>query len=310
MAKKKEMCSLENHESGAGIVLMKLEELHSFEGHPFKVERNQELFELRCSIEKEGVLVPLLVRKNPHGDGYEIISGHRRKEAALWAGLTKVPVIIRKLDDDQSVIAMIDSNLQREKILPSEKAFAYKMRLEAMKHQGRLESDTSDPLEPKCKTELVNVSELEAELQKLGKVKIQKKGGAEGKRSNEQLASMVGESVTQIKRYIRLTHLIPNLTYKSGEQMEQLGKYGFLRRDYLKNHRNSTYQVMLLQDTIGEHLLEVDKAAREREEVILEQLEEKEPLPDKEKDQMAWVRAANQHRAIAEEIILKELIYA
>ena len=309
MAKKKEMCSLENHESGAGIVLMKLEELHSFEGHPFKVERNQELFELRCSIEKEGVLVPLLVRKNPHGDGYEIISGHRRKEAALWAGLTKVPVIIRELDDDQSVIAMIDSNLQREKILPSEKAFAYKMRLEAMKHQGRLESDTSDPLEPKCKTELVNVSELEAELQKLGKVKIQKKGGAEGKRSNEQLASMVGESVTQIKRYIRLTHLIPNLTYKSGEQMEQLGKYGFLRRDYLKNHRNSTYQVMLLQDTISEHLLEVDKAARQREEVILKQLEEKEPLPDKEKDQMAWVRAANQHRAIAEEIILKELIY-
>ena len=73
-----------------------------------------------------------------------------------------------------------------------------------------------------------------------------------------------------------------NLTYKSGEQMEQLGKYGFLRRDYLKNHRNSTYQVMLLQDTIGKHLLEVDKAAREREEVILKQLEEKEPLPDKE----------------------------
>ena len=211
MAKKKEMCSLENHEPGAGIVLMKLEELHSFEGHPFKVERNQELFELRCSIEKEGVLVPLLVRKNPHGDGYEIIAGHRRKEAALWAGLTEVPVIIRELDDDQSVIAMVDSNLQREKILPSEKAFAYKMRLEAMKHQGRAEADTSDPLEPKCKTELVNVSELEAELQKLGKVKIQKKGGAEGKRSNEQLASMVGESVTQIKRYIRLTHLIPKI---------------------------------------------------------------------------------------------------
>ena len=177
MARKKEMCSSENHEPGAGIVLMKLEELHSFEGHPFKVERNQKLFELRCSIEKEGVLVPLLVRKNPHGDGYEIIAGHRRKEAALWAGLTEVPVIIRELDDDQSVIAMVDSNLQREKILPSEKAFAYKMRLEAMKHQGRAEADTSDPLEPKCKTELVNVSELEAELQKLGKVKIQKKGG-------------------------------------------------------------------------------------------------------------------------------------
>ena len=91
--------------------------------------------------------------------------------------------------------------------------------------------------------------------------------------------------------------------------MEQLGKYGFLRRDYLKNYKNSLYQVMLLQDTIGQRLFEVDKAAREREEVILKQLEEKEPLPDKEKNQIAWVRAANRHRAIAEEIILKELIY-
>ena len=211
MERRKEMCSLKSNEPGAGIVLMKLDELHSFEGHPFKVERNQELFELRNSIEKEGVIVPLLVRKNPYGDGYEIIAGHRRKEAALWAGFMEVPVIIRELDDDQSVIAMVDSNLQREKILPSEKAFAYKMRLEAMKHQGRAEADTSDPLEPKYKTELVNVSELEAELQELGKVKIQKKGGAGGKRSNEQLASMVGESVTQIKRYIRLTHLIPKI---------------------------------------------------------------------------------------------------
>ena len=119
-----------------------------------------------------------------------------------------------------------------------------------------------------------------------------------------------GLRMSTVMTYTKVNgYLIPNLTYKSGEQMEQLGKYGFLRRDYLKNHRNSTYQVMLLQDTIGEHFLEVDKAAREREEVILKQLEEKEPLPDKEKDQMAWVRAANQHRAIAEEIILKELIY-
>ena len=119
-----------------------------------------------------------------------------------------------------------------------------------------------------------------------------------------------GLRMSTVMTYTKVNgYLIPNLTYKSGEQMEQLGKYGFLRRDYLKNHRNSTYQVMLLQDTIGEYLLEVDKAAREREEMILKQLEEKEPLPDKEADQMAWVRAANQHRAIAEEIILKELIY-
>ena len=119
-----------------------------------------------------------------------------------------------------------------------------------------------------------------------------------------------GLRMSTVMTYTKVNgYLIPNLTYKSGEQMEQLGKYGFLRRDYLKNHRNSTYQVMLLQDTIGERLLEVDKAAREREEAILKQLEKKEPLPDKEKDQIAWVRAANQHRAIAEEIILKELIY-
>ncbi len=180
MAKKKEMCSLENHEPGAGIVLMKLEELHSFEGHPFKVERNQELFELRCSIEKEGVLVPLLVRKNPHGDGYEIIAGHRRKEAALWAGLMEVPVIIRELDDDQSVIAMVDSNLQREKILPSEKAFAYKMRLEAMNRQGQRRDLTSSPVGTKL-------------------------------RSDAELAEKVGESRNQIQRYIRLTELVPEI---------------------------------------------------------------------------------------------------
>ena len=211
MARKKEMCSLKSNEPGAGIVLMKLDELHSFEGHPFKVERNQELFELKDSIEKEGVLVPLLVRKNPHGNGYEIIAGHRRKEAAHWAGLMEVPVIIRELDDDQSVIAMVDSNLQREKILPSEKAFAYKMRLEAMKHQGRADIGASDPVEPKCGAELVNVSKLEAEIQELGKMKVKKKDDTGCKRSNEQLARMVGESVTQIKRYIRLTNLISKI---------------------------------------------------------------------------------------------------
>lgn len=104
-------------------------------------------------------------------------------------------------------------------------------------------------------------------------------------------------------------YLIPDITCKLDEQLEWIGRYGLLRRDYLKNHRNSRYQVMLMQGTLGEYLLEVDKAAREREEVIIRQLDEKEPLPDKEKDQMAWVRAVNQHKSIAEEIVLKELIY-
>ena len=111
--------------------------LHYFKNHPFKVEMNTELCELMRSIEKEGVLVPLLVRTNPYGDGYEVISGHRRKEAAIWAGETKVPVVIRELDDDQAVVAMVDSNLHRENLKPSEKAFAYKMKLDAMKHQGK-----------------------------------------------------------------------------------------------------------------------------------------------------------------------------
>lgn len=184
MTKKRVMCSSKDYESGAGIVLVKVSELHDFKDHPFKVEQNQKLFELRQSMEKEGVLVPLLIRHNTDGDGYEIIAGHRRKAAAIWAGMEEVPAIIRDLDDDQSIIAMVDSNLQREKILPSEKAFAYKMRLEAMKHQGRVDDMTSDPLGPKY---------------------------MENNRSNEQLARMVGESVTQIKRYIRLTKLIPKI---------------------------------------------------------------------------------------------------
>lgn len=184
MTKKRVMCSSKDYESGAGIVLVKVSELHDFKDHPFKVEQNQELFELRQSMEKEGVLVPLLIRHNTDGDGYEIIAGHRRKAAAIWAGMEEVPAIIRDLDDDQSIIAMVDSNLQREKILPSEKAFAYKMRLEAMKHQGRVDDMTSDSLGPKY---------------------------MENNCSNEQLARMVGESVTQIKRYIRLTKLIPKI---------------------------------------------------------------------------------------------------
>lgn len=248
MARKKEMCSLKSNEPGAGIVLMKLDELHSFEGHPFKVERNQELFELRDSIEKEGVLVPLLVRKNPHGDGYEIIAGHRRKEAAHWAGLMEVPVIIRELDDDQSVIAMVDSNLQREKILPSEKAFAYKMRLEAMKHQGRAEIGTSDPMEPKCGAEFVNVSKLEAEIEELGKVKIKKNDNTGCKRSNEQLARMVGESVTQIKRYIRLTNLIPKILEMVDREV--LAIRSAVELSFLTEEQYELHAVMELEQSI------------------------------------------------------------
>lgn len=158
--------------------------LYPFKNHPFRVDVNRELYELMRSIKREGVLVPLLARPRPNGRGYELISGHRRAKAGNLAGLTEVPVVIRELTDDQAVIAMVDSNLQREHLLPSEKAYAYKMKLEAMNHQGKkIEDMTSVQVEPKS-----------------GNV-----------RSNELLAKQAGESVAQIKRYIRLTNLIPKI---------------------------------------------------------------------------------------------------
>lgn len=191
MPKRKEMCSSVSIEPDKGIVMMSISELHDFKGHPFKVERNPELFELRQSIEKEGILIPLLIRKNPNGDGYEIIAGHRRKEAAIWAGITELPVIIRELDDDQATIAMVDSNLQREKILPSEKAFAYKMKLEAMKQQGRKNDLTSGQVEPKLENETLEIYPLESEIDENGRVIIKQKSGKKGIRSNELLARQV-----------------------------------------------------------------------------------------------------------------------
>ena len=188
MAEKKVMCSSACAALGVEIVLIKIEELHDFTGHPFKVERDQELFELRQSIEREGILVPLIVRNHPNGKGYEILAGHRRKEAAKWAGIMEVPAVVRNLDDDQSVLVMVDSNLQREKILPSEKVFAYKMRLDAMKHQGKVGNLTSDPVGPK--KEIVSVSRLKAEIEGYGTLNIQSVEES-GIRSNEQLARMV-----------------------------------------------------------------------------------------------------------------------
>ena len=166
------------------IKLLKLNQLHDFANHPFKVEENTELCELMRSIETEGVLVPLLARPNQGGDGYELISGHRRKAACAWARITDVPVVVRDLDDNQAVIAMVDSNLQREHIKPSEKAFAYKMKLVAMNRQGQRTDTTSVQAEPKSNHPI---------------------------RSNELLAKQVGESVAQIKRYVRLTNLIPKI---------------------------------------------------------------------------------------------------
>ena len=154
-------------------------EITDFPNHPFKVKMDDKMLETIESVRAHGVLVPALVREKPTG-GYEMISGHRRKMASELAGKETMPCIVRNLSDDQAVIVMVDSNLQREEILPSEKAFAYKMKLEAMNRQGKRTDLTSTPLVSKSRT-------------------------------NEELGNQVGESREQIRRYVRLTNLVPEL---------------------------------------------------------------------------------------------------
>ena len=157
-------------------------EISDFPSHPFKVRMDESMMELADSVKQHGILVPFLVRPMPDGS-YQMVSGHRRKRAAELAELPTVPCIIRELTDDEAIIIMVDSNLQREQVLPSEKAFAYKMKLDAMNRQaGRPTKNNLTPL----------VSE-------------------KNPRTNEQLAAQVGESREQIRRYIRLTNLVPEL---------------------------------------------------------------------------------------------------
>ena len=194
------------------IAVIPLNQLKDFKNHPFKVELNTELFELMQSIENEGVLVPLLARPNPDGEGYEIVAGHRRKAACEWAGITDVPVVIRNFDDEQAIIAMVDSNLQRENIKPSEKAYAYKMRLEAMKRQGQRTDLTSCQVGKKLKSEnpTLELHSVEATNDTNGLWKIQNNDG-ERIQSSKELAMQMGESQRQIARYICLTNLIPKI---------------------------------------------------------------------------------------------------
>lgn len=214
---KDKMNSSQAHKPGMESMIVDITMLHPFQNHPFKVEKNLELFELMRSIQKEGILVPLIVRPNPYGDGYEIISGHRRVMASTMAGLKEIPVIVRDLDDVSATVEMVDSNLHRERILPSEKAFAYKMKLEAMKQQGKRNDLTSDQNEPKLENETVTLYQVSVEHGENGRLELDSTeiervcSLPKGMRSNELLARQAGESVNQIKRYIRLTYLIPKL---------------------------------------------------------------------------------------------------
>lgn len=186
MAKAKTSITTENRSGSAADAAAKekrtempLSDLHPFEGHPFKVLDDELMEQTVESIKQIGVVSPLIVRPDPEG-GFEILSGHRRLHAAQLAGLETVPVIVKEMDDDAAIIFMVDSNLQRENILPSERSFSYKMKLEAMKHQGQRGDLTSDQVGQKSWA--VN-----------------------------QLADDANESKTQVQRFIRLTNLIPEI---------------------------------------------------------------------------------------------------
>ena len=231
------------------IKKMQLNQLKGFKDHPFKVEINTELFELMQSIESDGILVPLLARPSPDGKGYELISGHRRKAACEWAGINEVPVIICNLDDNQATIAMVNSNLHREHIKPSEKAFAYKMRLEAMKRQGERSDLTLSQLGTKSETggPTVEVSKLKLayDLHGVYGIQNQSENAKEANiRSDNLLAKQVGESRNQIARYIRLTNLIPKLL-----DMVDEGKIAFtvaVELSYLKEEEQ--YELHAVMD--------------------------------------------------------------
>ena len=182
-----------------------LSELHPFKNHPFKVKDDEAMMETADSIKQYGVLVPAIARPDPEG-GYELVAGHRRHRASELAEKETMPVIVRDLDDDAATIIMVDSNLQRESLLPSERAFAYKMKLEAMKRQAGRPSKE-------------NCSQV---------------GNDFGKKSSEVLAEQVGQSKNQIFRYIRLTELIPELMDMVDEKKIALNpayELSFLKKD-------------------------------------------------------------------------------
>ena len=234
------------------VVTLNPADISDFPNHPFKVKQDEAMAEMVDSVKQYGVLVPALVRPKADG-GYEMVAGHRRKCAAMLAGITEMPCIIRNLTDDEATIIRVDSNLQRETILPSEKAFAYKMKLEAMKRQGQRSDLTSAPLEPKLK----------------------------GSRSNEELAASSPDSRSQIQRYIRLTELIPPVL-----DMVDSSKIAFrpaVELSYLsKEQQQSLYDTMECEDCTPSlaqaiKMKEFSRDGKLTEEVILSIMQEEKP---------------------------------
>ena len=234
------------------VVTLNPADISDFPNHPFKVKQDEAMAEMVDSIKQYGVLVPALVRPKADG-GYEMVAGHRRKCAATLAGITEMPCIVRNLTDDEATIIMVDSNLQRETILPSEKAFAYKMKLEAMKRQGERTDLTSSPLDKKLK----------------------------GLTSAQQVSQKSGDSQPQIYRFIRLTELIPPVL-----DMVDSGKIAFrpaVELSYLsKEQQQSLYDTMECEDCTPSlaqaiKMKEFSRDGKLTEEVILSIMQEEKP---------------------------------
>ena len=229
------------------IQYISLENLKEFKNHPFKVEDDMELFELMKSIETEGVLVPILARTHPEGEGYEIVSGHRRKAAAMKAGFTQIPVIVRQMSDDEAVIDMVDGNLQREHIRLSEKAFACRMKLEAMNRKGKRNDLTLGQVGQKLVTGNYTLQVHEVELGKDERGLVRLKNCDTPKiDSRKELAQQMGESERQITRLIRLTYLIPQILKMVDE--EKIAFTVAVELSYLKEEEQyELYAVMDLE---------------------------------------------------------------
>ena len=234
------------------VIKLNPAEISDFPNHPFKVRQDDDMAEMVESIKKYGVLVPALVRPKEDG-GYEMVAGHRRKFAASLAGVSEIPCIVRSLTDDEATIVMVDSNLQREKILPSEKAFAYKMKLEAIKRQGERTDLTSSPLDNKLR----------------------------GITSAQKVSQKSGDSQPQIYRFIRLTELIPSVL-----QMVDDGKIAFrpaVELSYLSKEQQQTLlETMECEDCTPSlaqaiKMKEFSKDGKLTDEVILSIMQEEKP---------------------------------
>ncbi len=231
-----------------------LTEISDFPNHPFKVKADEKMLEMVESVKEHGVLMPALVRPKPEG-GYEMVAGHRRKMASELAGKEEIPCIVRSLTDDEATIIMVDSNLQREVVLPSEKAFAYKMKLDAMNRQaGRPSKNNLTPL----------VSDYNV-----------------GVRTNEVLAKQVGESRETIRRYIRLTELIPSILDMVDEN--RIAMRPAVELSYLpKESQEELFDTMEMEDCTPSHaqaikLRRFAETGKLNQEVILSIMMEEKP---------------------------------